>query len=108
MSRKQRMHNELTLHLQPETLIIENESSRHSVPEGAETHFKVVVVSECFANKARIERHCLMHNLLASELKQGLHALTLHLYTPSEWQEQTAGVPVSPVCRGGMKKDSAH
>ena len=32
----------------PQTLLVENESFRHNVPEGSETHFKVTLVSEAF------------------------------------------------------------
>lgn len=33
----------------PKVLRLVNESRMHNVPDGAETHFKVVVVSEAFA-----------------------------------------------------------
>ena len=35
--------------LTPTHLEVINESAGHNVPAGSETHFKVVVVSQCFA-----------------------------------------------------------
>jgi BolA family transcriptional regulator, general stress-responsive regulator len=34
-----------------------DESHMHSVPEGAESHFKLLVVSERFAGKNLVARH---------------------------------------------------
>lgn len=43
------IHNKLQEKLGPSHLEIINESFMHNVPKGAETHFKVVVVSEKFS-----------------------------------------------------------
>lgn len=104
MLRKQRIHDILSEHLAPTTLIIEDESSRHQVPQGAESHFKVVAVSRLFEPLSRIQRHRLVHSLLACEFDQGLHALTLHLYTDEQWQRQHQEAPASPACHGGKKR----
>lgn len=101
MSRNQRIRQTLSEQLTPTILIVEDESNAHQVPQGAESHFKVVVVSRSFEPLSRIQRHRLVHSLLASEFDQGLHALTLHLYTDEQWQRQE--VPASPACRGGKK-----
>lgn len=79
-----------------------DESKSHHVPDGAETHFKVSVVAEKFTGLAKIARHRLMNNLLAEEFNTGLHALSLHLYTPEEWQA-SGGIPRSPACRDGYR-----
>lgn len=42
------MHNKLKENLEPSHMEIINESYMHNVPKGAETHFKVVVISEKF------------------------------------------------------------
>ncbi len=101
MSRKQHIYDALFIELKPDLLIIDNESHRHNVPDGSETHFKVVAVSTHFASLTRIARHRMVNSLLATEFNSGLHALTLHLYTPDEWPKQKAGAPASPTCRGG-------
>jgi len=101
MSRLQRMHDALSRELKPDVLTIENESSRHHVPEGSETHVKVIAVSGLFHALNRIARHRLVHTILNDEFTTGLHALTLHLYTPQEWEQHTHLVPTSPACRDG-------
>ncbi len=98
MSRKQRIYNALSGELKPDSLLIEDESHRHQVPPGAETHFKVIAVSTIFESLNRVARHRLINTILATEFMTGLHALSLHLYTPSEWLQKTTGVPASPVC----------
>jgi len=102
MSRKQRIHDALFAELKPDTLIIEDESHRHHVPEGAESHFKVVAVSALFDKLNRISRHRLVNTVIGAEFNSGLHALTLHLYTPDEWQN-TSNTPASPACRDGKR-----
>ncbi|QRN03244.1 BolA/IbaG family iron-sulfur metabolism protein [Legionella sp. MW5194] len=103
MSRKQRIEDLLMSQLAPVHLSVENESHRHHVPEGAETHFKVIAVSDQFTSLNRVARHRLLNRLLADELQTGLHALSLHLYTPAEWQEKEGKVMNSPACRDGYR-----
>ena len=97
---------EKTLHdaLAPIHLEVENESHQHSVAPGSETHFKVTVASESFIGRSRVERHRLVHRLLEAELQNGLHALTLSVHTPDEWQTSPARL-ASPPCLGGSKKN---
>jgi BolA protein len=103
MSRYQRIYDALSAQLKPAVLSVENESSQHHVPEGSETHFKIIVVSSTFQKQTRVARHKNIHTLLADELKQGLHALSLYLYTPEEWAQRKT-TPASPSCRGGMRR----
>lgn len=108
MSRLQRMNDALLNELKPVTLTIEDESKRHHVPEDAETHFKVVAVSARFVDLNRVARHRLVNACLKPEFSTGLHALSLHLYTPDEWQQQTRNVPNSPACRDGKHREDNH
>ena len=105
MSRKLRIHNALSKALKLDSLNIEDESHRHSVPDGAETHFKIVAVSLNFDNLRPVARHRLINTLLAPEFKEGLHALSLHLYTPNEWLQKTTKVPASPACQNAKHHD---
>ena len=50
--------------------------------------FRVIVVSSKFIGQNRIGRHRLVHDLLAEELRDGVHALSLKLWTPEEFKEQ--------------------
>ncbi len=92
----------LIAQFQPQHLEVINESYMHSVPPGSETHFKVVLAAEGFAGKRQVQRHQAVYSILADELRQGVHALALHTYTPEEWQA-SGKVPNSPECLGGGK-----
>ncbi len=86
----------------PAHLEVLNESYMHSVPPGSETHFKVILVADTFAGKRQVQRHQAIYTCLADELKNGVHALALHTFSPEEWQA-TRIVPDSPQCLGGSK-----
>lgn len=92
-----KLHNEFS----PEYLSVVNESYMHNVPPGAESHFKVVVVSEKFETLRLVARHRLVNQALAEELANHIHALAIHTYTPEEWKERSSGSPDSPMCAGG-------
>jgi BolA protein len=74
--------------LEPIRLDIVNESHLHSGHHGSpgtgESHFRVLIVSPKFAGKSRIERHRLVNDTLAAELKGGVHALAIKAYAPGE------------------------
>lgn len=95
----------LTEHFQPLHLEVLNESSMHNVPEGSESHFKVVVVSDLFAGKRLIGRHREVNRVLKDELAHHIHALAIHTYTQDEWTQAVGEVPDSPNCLGGSKFD---
>ena len=100
MTRKQRIEAIISSHLDCKSLDIIDESHTHHVPLGGETHFKVIIAAEEFKPLSRIERHRLINSLLRDEFEKGLHALSLYLYTPEEW-ERKIKVPDSPACRDG-------
>ena len=103
MGRKQRIQDKLHSGLTPMHMEVTDESHMHSVPEGAESHFKVVVVSEQFAGHKLVGRHRLINRMLSDEFESGLHALALHTWTPEEWFEKGGVAPASPRCMGGSK-----
>lgn len=77
----------------------------HSGPR-SETHYKVLVVSEKFEGKTRIDRQRMVNELLKVELQSGLHALTQKTLTPSEWAQQKEKLNFeSPACLGGSLHD---
>jgi BolA protein len=88
-----------------ELLRVENESHRHSVPPNSETHFKVTLVSSGFEGQSKVKRHQAIYKVLAKELAERVHALSLHLYSVKEWAESGQPVPESPDCMGGSKND---
>ncbi len=89
----------LTSAFTPSHLTVENESHMHNVPPGSESHFKVVVVSNDFTDKRLVQRHQLVYKQVQNELANGVHALAIHAYTPTEWEKQDKA-PTSPQCMG--------
>ena len=85
-------------------LIIENESHMHSGP-ASDSHFKLAVVADDFSGKRPVARHQLIYGTLSELMNNPIHALSLHLYTAAEWQEQNGDIPQSPNCMGGSKSD---
>lgn len=87
----------------PDHLQVINESASHNVPDGSESHFKVVLVSQSFEGQSAVKRHQSVYSVLAAELQSGVHALALHTYLPIEWKKQES-VPNSPNCLGRSSK----
>ena len=86
----------------PQALVLlENESYKHNVPEGSETHFGMTVVAQEFEAMPRVKRHQAVYGLVADLLDGPVHALALHLYTPEQWRERNQQSPMSPECLGG-------
>ena len=71
----------------PAELKVVNDSHHHaghaSSPGTRESHFSVMVVSDAFAGKSRLERHRMVNAALADELKT-VHALAITALTPEE------------------------
>lgn len=101
MTTAQRIEERLARAFAPAHLEVIDESRNHNVPDGAETHFKVVVVSDRFAGERLLGRHRAVNTALAEELAGSVHALAMHTYTQAEWRERFGDAPMSPPCRGG-------
>lgn len=97
---RERIEEKLRTAFTPMHLEVHDESYRHNVPAGAESHFKVVIVSGSFLNQRFLQRHRAIYSALADELAGSVHALALHTYTEKEWAGLQDRVPVSPNCRG--------
>jgi BolA protein len=87
----------------PLHLEVNNESHMHDVPEGSESHFRVLLVAQQFEGKPLIQRHRAVNAILDQELKGQIHALALHTMTPEEWFAKGGEAPESPPCLGGGK-----
>jgi BolA protein len=105
MNRQTRFQHIFSTNLAPTHLSIDDETHQHHVPVGAESHFKVIIVSTHFESLSRVARHRMVNALIQNEFSAGLHALSLHLYTPSEWIQKTAEISPSPVCKGGKHQE---
>lgn len=105
LSYRDRIERKLTEALEPERLVIKDESHKHAghadriaaladqgagtgghapIDGGGETHFRVEIVSGAFTGKSRVERQRMVYAILADELKERIHALALTTRTPEE------------------------
>ena len=85
----------------PHFLDIVNESHKHNVPPGSESHFKVTIVSSDFEGLSIIQKHRVIYKTLSEEIAGKIHALSLSAYTPSQWEQQGEEIHSTPHCRGG-------
>jgi BolA protein len=90
--------------LGPTHLEILNESPQHGLPKEAEKHFRVIAVSLEFTDRSRVERHRLVHDIVAEELRTHVHALSVQAFTPEEWSAKQGRTFESPECLGGGKR----
>tara|TARA_B100000965_G_C19352878_1_gene652607 strand:- start:281 stop:580 length:300 start_codon:yes stop_codon:yes gene_type:complete len=74
-----------------------NESHMHS-GSSTDSHFKVILVSDEFEDMKLVQRHRRINELLKFELENGVHALSLHLFTKNEWKDKKEYVKDSPPC----------
>ncbi|RTR32900.1 BolA family protein [Shewanella atlantica] len=99
MSVEQIITEKLTAALSPSHLEVINESHNHHVPPNSEIHFKVIITCGAFEGKRLLARHRAVNEALETEFANGLHALSMHTFTPTEWAEE-CDVPASPKCKG--------
>lgn len=88
MSLETRIRQKLMVGLAPTRLDVVNESHMHAghagSPGSGESHFRVLVVSQEFAGKSRVDRHRAVNELLADEFRDGIHALAVTAKAPGE------------------------
>mmetsp|Transcript_22412 Transcript_22412/g.38700 ORF Transcript_22412/g.38700 Transcript_22412/m.38700 type:complete len:89 (+) Transcript_22412:1-267(+) len=75
--------------LKPTVLQVQDDSAQHAGHAEAkglngESHFTVRIVSAAFDGLALVKRHQLVYMLLADEMKNGIHALSIQAQTPTE------------------------
>ena len=91
--------------LTPSHLDVINESHMHNVPPGSESHFKLVIVSPAFEDLSLVQRHQKVNGILAKELKEDIHALSMETHTEQEWEQRSGRNMASPQCHGGKKAE---
>lgn len=97
---EQIIRNKIEQELAPQVLEVLNESHMHAGP-AVNSHFNVTVVSTAFEGKRPVARHQMIYKILTDELAGEVHALALHVFTPTEWQSAGAASEPSPNCQGG-------
>ena len=88
----QSIERTLQNNLNPVKLIIVDESEDHmghkEARPGGESHFRILVVSNKFKGLSQINRQRLVYKLLAKELEDTIHALSLTTLTPVEVEKK--------------------
>ena len=82
------IERKLTAALQPIRVEVIDESELHKGHAGhrpgGESHFRVEIVAAAFEGQSRVVRQRRVYEILADELKAGVHALALTTRTPAE------------------------
>ena len=76
--------SQLNLSFDVENLFLENESFMHNVPPNADTHFKLVIVSNDFAELTNVKRHQCIYKALNDTMTR-IHALSIQAFTLDEY-----------------------
>ena len=88
MSVAQGIRDKLSAALSPIRLDVIDDSHRHEGHAGhdgrGESHFRLLIVSDLFVGLSRVDRQRLVHRILASELQDRVHALSMRTLTPEE------------------------
>lgn len=88
MSMDALIREKLMVALQPTRLDVINESHMHaghrSSPGTGESHYRILVVSDAFAGKSRVERQRMVNEALKGDVGGRIHALAMATYAPGE------------------------
>jgi BolA protein len=82
------IESKLRAALQPTRVSVVDESELHKGHAGhrpgGQSHFRVEIVAAAFEGHSRVARQRRVYEILADELKAGVHALALKTLTPAE------------------------
>ena len=83
---EEKIINLLNSKLNPSILKVVNESHMHNVPEGSESHFKLIIVSESFKKIPTLKRHKIIYKEL-DNLMDLIHAVSIHPFDEDEYRK---------------------
>lgn len=90
MQMEEKIKQAISEGLSPNRIQLINESHKHAGHSGddgsGQTHFKLMVVSDKFIGHNRMQRQRFVNGLLAEHFQQGLHAISMELYTAEEFK----------------------
>ena len=84
----------------PDFLEVKNESYKHNVPPGSESHFRITVITQKFNSMTLIKRHQMINEVLKDELSGQVHALSIRAKTPEQWKSDGRLIQPTPLCNG--------
>ena len=77
-------------HFKPHFFSVSDVSEQHrghqNFKENVESHFEIIIVSEKFDNRNKIERHRMVNKSLKEEFLSDLHSVTIKTYTIDEFK----------------------
>jgi BolA family transcriptional regulator, general stress-responsive regulator len=85
--REDKIRQSLQESLDPQELLIKDQSQLHIGHEGAKDgkgHYDLLVVSQAFEGVNRVQRHRMVYDALRDLLESDIHALRISAYAPSE------------------------
>ena len=71
----------------PSKILVKDQSHLHAGHAGAQDgrgHFEVLLVSDAFEGRSRLERHRMIYDALGTMMQSDIHALTIKAYTNAE------------------------
>ncbi len=60
-------------------------------PMNDDNHFQLVVVSDDFDGKSKVEQHQQVYKALGDAMREAVHALSLKTFTADQWVQQGGG-----------------
>lgn len=77
---------DLQARLQPQQLLLRDDSHLHAGHAGAREggHYTVRIVAPCFQGLSRVARHRLVYDALGPLAPRGIHALAIEALAPGE------------------------
>lgn len=110
MKKEKLLENLLKEGLEPVFLKVVDDSSNHNVPKGSKTHFHAFIVSDKFSGLSLVQRHQLVHSVIAEKIKGKIHAFSQQTLTPEEFQKKgkessSLSSPSSPCVGGAWGKE---
>ena len=89
-ARVERIRSRLEQGLAPNCLELIDDSAAHAGHAGALErgggHYSAVIVSESFVGKTLVERHRLVYLALGDLMQTDVHAFSMKVYTPDEFE----------------------
>lgn len=68
------------------SLLSKNISCSYLDVSGDGKHFEVIIVSDEFINKSRVDRHKIVYHALENKMHEEIHALSMKTFTKAEWE----------------------
>ena len=88
LKRKLRIEEIIVSYFKPHFFSVLDVSEQHrghqNFRENVESHFEIIIVSEKFHNKNKIDRHRMVNECLKEEFLSDLHSVVIKTYTIDE------------------------